>query len=123
MKKYLILCILVTGLSMGAFAQQTQPEKKERKEQQKNMRQELNLTDVQYEQVNSIHKEYREKIKVTRDDQQLKQEEKKTQLRNLHKERSEKINQVLTLEQQQKMAQQKRSGQQRKNRLKNESLQ
>jgi hypothetical protein len=124
MKKFLTVCVLIAGLSMGAFAQQPQPEKKEtRKDFQKNIRQELNLSDVQYEQVNAIHKEYRDKIKEARDNQQFNQEQKKSAVRNLHKERSEKINQVLTLEQQQKLAQQKRSEKQRKHRLKDEQVQ
>jgi hypothetical protein len=124
MKKLLILGVLFTGLSMGSFAQQSQPEKKEaRKEYQKNIREELNLTEAQYKQVNSIHKEYRDRIKETRDNQQLNQEQKKIQLKNLHKERSEKINEVLTVEQQQKLALQKKSEKHRKQRVKDEPVQ
>jgi len=100
----------MVGLGMHVSAQSTPSEKSEtRKEQNKKWKDELNLTKEQGTELKEINKNFKEKARSIKENTSLSQEQKKEQFSKLNVERKEKLNTILTPEQQQKFNERKKA--------------
>jgi Spy/CpxP family protein refolding chaperone len=109
MKKIISVLAVLVAISMGAAAQESDAmvgEKKKhhgRKAMHKKMRQELQLSKEQDQQMREINKSMKGQLQGIRNDQSLSNEQKREKLKALHKERRTKVNGILTPGQQEQM--------------------
>ena len=103
MKKLFTVAVLMIGFTVASYAQQSTTSPKEtRKEEQKKMKDELNLSNEQETKLKDTDKEFRTRAQSIKANTSLSEEQKKEQLKSLHKERVTKANAILTPEQQEK---------------------
>src|SRR5205823_12329301 len=115
MKKLLAITLLIVGLAITSIAQQAPlPQKQNKKEVKKKMKDELNLSKEQAKQLKRINVEFKDKARTIKENNSLTREQKKVQLKTLHKERIAKVNTILTPEQQQKFNEIKRAAHNKK---------
>jgi protein CpxP len=79
-----------------------------RKNKNKEMMKELNLTKEQRGQMKEFHQSMKQKKEEINNDNTLTEEQKKAKMKELHKEQKEKMNAILTPEQREKMKEQKK---------------
>ena len=84
------------------------------------MRTDLSLSDEQYNKVKSLYAEMFSQIKVVRENESLSMEQKKEQIKNLHKETKSKLKGILNADQIKKLQESKSEGGQGK-KMKNTS--
>ena len=118
MKKILVFTLLMAGISVSSYSQQTTPgkEKEIPKEERKKIREDLNLTKEQSKELQATNEKFKEEAKAVKDDETLSKEQKKEKLKILQAERESKLKTVLTPEQQQKMSKHKNHGHKKGNR-------
>ena len=116
MKKTIFLAAMFAALSTTATYAQDAPPQKENKEARAGgdrrgpgrdmmeMYKDLNLTKDQEAKIKAINDEQREKFQGLRNDNSMNDDSKKEKMREMQKDRQEKINAVLTKEQQEKLA-------------------
>ena len=98
--KLLSIVIILFSFTINADAQ-TKHNKKERKEMMKA----LNLTKEQKVQLKSFHKSTKQENEAIKNNSALSKEQKKEKTEQLHKERHEKLESILTPEQKERMKQ------------------
>ena len=108
MKKLLtgivMFCVLsVTVMAQDSTSKSGRSKPENRKEMKRKMQQELQLSPEQGKEMKGINKDFKSKAQAIKDDTNLTEEQRKTQLKSLNKERTEKVNTVLNPEQQKKM--------------------
>ena len=81
-------------------SQQTQPEPSQH---QKGMMNQLNLTPDQKSQMKTVHQDMKQQRESIMNDQSLTADQKKQKMKEFRKSQSEKVNGILTPDQQQKM--------------------
>jgi Spy/CpxP family protein refolding chaperone len=120
MKKIFGIALFVAACAFTSQAQdKTQPSQqkhKAKKEWKKSGREELGLTADQQKEMKSINMDFRSQVKTVRDNTSLTEAQKKEQMRALHTKRQEKVKAILTPEQQQKFAKDKRPRRKQQNR-------
>ena len=119
MKKTIFLSAMIAAFSITATYAQDAPQRRENREnrearpggerrgQGRDMMaiyQDLKLTKEQEAKIKTINEEQRTKFQELRNDNSLSDEAKRTKMREMQKARQEKINTVLTKEQQEKLA-------------------
>lgn len=98
--KLLPIVIILFAFTINAEAQ-TKHNKKERKEMMKS----LNLSKQQKQQLKAFHKSTKSQREAIKNNTSLSEEQKKEKIEQLHKERHDKLESILTSEQKQKMNQ------------------
>ena len=120
MKKILGITLFVAAFAFGSQAQETtkkdKPEAKGKKEWKHKQQADLNLSETQKEQMKSINSEFRSQAKAIKENTALSDEAKKQQFKALSQKKREKVKAILTEEQQQKIAQQRKSRKKQHNR-------
>ena len=107
------LMLLSLALITGAIAQERLQDRHEDKRDakegrhrfSKEVQKELGLTDQQRQQLQGIRQEQKRQTQAIRNDSTLTQEQRREKARQLHLSSQERIKGILTLDQQQKMAQ------------------
>ena len=89
---------------------------REDKSVMKKTKDDLDLSASQQEQMRSVNQEYRNQVKVLKEDRSLSQQEKKQQLKALQTKRRDAVKAILTPEQQQKIVNHKKSRKKQHNR-------
>jgi Spy/CpxP family protein refolding chaperone len=111
MKKLIAFTLILVGFGFASQAQQDPSTKQEsKKESKKKIKDELNLTKEQSKELKTINKDFKDKAGSIKANQALSTEQRKEQLAKLHKEKMDKMNTILTPEQQQKMKELKKTG-------------
>lgn len=111
MKKILAFTLLLAGIAVSSYAQQpASPGKEVPKEERKKIRDDLNLTKEQSNEVKAINDKFKEEAKVVKEDESLSKEQKREKFKALNTERENKLKTTLTPEQQQKMSEYKKHG-------------
>ncbi len=104
MKKVVLFAALIAGFALHSAAQQSpSPEKHSRHEKKKKIDSELDLTKQQREEVKAINSDYKDKARKIKENESLSKEQRKEQLSQLHKERKDKMNNILSADQQEKL--------------------
>ena len=120
MKKILGITLFVAAFAFGSQAQETvkkdKAEAKGKKEWKHKKQADLNLSDTQKEQMKSINSEFKAQAKAIKENTTLSEEAKKQQFKALNQKKREKVKAILTPEQQQKIAQQRKSRKKQHNR-------
>ena len=98
--KLLSIVIILFAFTINAEAQ-TKHNKKERNEMMKS----LNLSKQQKQQLKAFHKSGKSERETIKNNTALSQEQKKEKMEQLHKEKHDKMESILTPEQKQKMLQ------------------
>jgi len=115
MKKTILLVAIIGAFSLTSTYAQNAPAKEDKKEARGERRgpgggnmmaiyKDLNLTQEQEGKIKAINDEQREKMMALRNDNSLTDDVRREKMRALMQERQEKINAVLTKEQQEKLA-------------------
>jgi Spy/CpxP family protein refolding chaperone len=117
MKKTIFLAAIISAFSITAtYAQDTPPPAKDKKEARggerrgpggmgmMDMYKDLNLTKDQEEKIKKINEEQRTKFEELRSNNSLSDEARREKRMEMMKERTEKVNAVLTKDQQEKLA-------------------
>ncbi|MDI3322154.1 hypothetical protein [Pinibacter soli] len=102
MKKLFAIVALSIGFAVAASAQDSTAHKKDK------VKSELNLTKEQQAQIKSMHAEYKQKFAALKADSSLTAEQRKQQYKALHQEQQNKMNTILTPEQQSKLKEMKK---------------
>lgn len=119
MKKILVFTLLLAGIAVSSYAQQTTSPGKEKeitKEERKKISEALILTKEQSKELKATNEKFKEEVKALKEDESLSKEQKKEKFKALHTERENKLKTTLTPEQQQKMTQYKKHGRMKGNR-------
>lgn len=113
MKKTIFLAAIIGVFSITASYAQSTPPQRENKEARPgerrggwnmmDMYKDLNLTKDQEAKLKTINEEQREKFQALREDKSLSDDSRREKMRELQKDRQDKINAVLTKEQQEKL--------------------
>lgn len=107
MKKIFVFVIcagLITANSMGQVKREVNPaqtshSKTANKKKKKEMMKELNLSKEQRAQIKELNRSIKEKKAAIKSDQSLREDQKQSKLKELHKEKEEKMDNILTPEQ------------------------
>ena len=123
MKKLLAVVFILYFFVSNAIAQvkrevnpsQNSQSNMVQKNKKKAMMKELNLTKEQRGQMKEFKRSMKQKKADITNDKTLSQEQKQAKLKELHKEKKEKMNSILTPEQREKMKEQEQLSQKRTN--------
>ncbi|MDH7462428.1 hypothetical protein QEG73_14105 [Chitinophagaceae bacterium 26-R-25] len=104
MKKLFAIAALSIGFAVAASAQDSTATTHKRDK----AKSELNLTKEQQTQIKSMHAEYKQKYAALKADSSLTADQRKQQYKALHQEQQNKMNTILTPEQQSKLKEMKK---------------
>lgn len=98
-----VLCILAIT-AMQAQGEQSAPDHKkgDRKEKIERIKQDLGLSEEQASQWETIHEQHRSRMRTLKENTSMSEDEKKVQMKELRSNKNERINALLTAEQQEK---------------------
>ena len=117
MKKLFVFIISLSFFATNALAQvkrevnpsQNKQSNMVKKNKKKAMMKDLNLTKEQQGQLKEFKRSMKQKKEDINKDQTLTEAQKKAKLKELHKEKTQKMNSILTPEQREKMKEQKQN--------------
>lgn len=110
MKKLFGIAVVMLGFAVASHAQQAPaPVQQPQQESRKQVMKDLNLTKDQKKEMKTANMEFKNKMQAVKNDTSLTKEQKKAQLQTINKERMDKMNTILTPDQQQKMNDMKKS--------------
>ena len=114
MKKLIVMACMAAGLSISAQAQDSsaakiQHKNRHSKEWKHDGKPKLNLTADQQEKMKAMRTEFKTQAKAIKDNSALNEDQKKEQLKALHVKNRQQMKDILTPDQQQKVAEQRKN--------------